>query len=65
LLVYDLDSKPVEGITPYAGSNLSPPISTAWGIVYPVFTGLPREETVEAIDALLPGNIDKDQISRF
>jgi transposase len=30
-----------------------------------VFTELPRAETLEAIEALLPGNIAKDQISRF
>ena len=30
-----------------------------------VFTELPRTETVEVFEALLPGNIDKDQISRF
>jgi transposase len=30
-----------------------------------VFTELPRAETVEAIEALLPGNINNDQISRF
>jgi len=27
-----------------------------------LFTELPKAETVEAIEALLPGNIDKDQI---
>ena len=27
-----------------------------------VFTELPKADTVEAIEALLPGNIDKDQI---
>jgi len=27
-----------------------------------LFTGLPKADTVEAIEALLPGNIDKDQI---
>jgi transposase len=30
-----------------------------------MFTELPSAETGEAIEALLPGNIDKDQISRF
>jgi transposase len=30
-----------------------------------VFTDLPRTETVKAIEALLPGNIVNDQISRF
>ena len=29
-----------------------------------LFTELPQAETVEAIEALLPGNIDKDQIKR-
>ena len=27
-----------------------------------LFTELPKAETVEAIEVLLPGNIDKDQI---
>jgi hypothetical protein len=30
-----------------------------------VVTGLPRAETREAIEALLPGNIDNDQVSPF
>lgn len=30
-----------------------------------LFTELPKAETVEAIEALLPGNIDNSQISRF
>jgi len=27
-----------------------------------LFTELPKAETVDAIEALLPGNLDKDQI---
>jgi len=62
-----LFSVSVKGVK--ASANLYSPIETAkanglvpYAYLRYLFTELPRAETVEAIEALLPSNIDKDQI---
>ncbi|MCP4996230.1 MAG: transposase domain-containing protein, partial [Gammaproteobacteria bacterium] len=44
-----IETTKVNGLEPYAYLRY-------------LFTELPKAETVEAIEALLPGNIDQDQI---
>ena len=64
-----LFSASVKGVK--ASANLYSLIETAkanglepYAYLRYLFTELPQAETVEAIEALLPGNIDKDQIKR-
>ena len=64
-----LFSASVKGVK--ASANLYSLIETAkanglepYAYLRHLFTELPQAETVEAIEALLPGNIDKDQIKR-
>jgi len=62
-----LFSDSVKGVT--ASANLYSLIETAkanglepYAYLRYLFTELPKAETVDAIEALLPGNLDKDQI---
>jgi len=64
-----LFSASVKGVK--ASANLYSLIETAkanglepYAYLRYLFTELPQAETVEVIEALLPGNIDKDQINR-